>query len=165
MYKLLEFQGALVSKKHLELLAFQSGDLVVLVEIRESGIPSRESEAASAARDGDVAEFGGREIERGALEAERAMEIAGAFCGAASGEAGGEQPSERQRSLADFVHYADAVCAAQNGRILRVCCSNHVVERDDAALEAPQPLLLLSLLLLQQLLNVWTLALHSWQAR
>lgn len=125
------------------MLPFENGNLVRFVEIRKRGIPPCESEATRATRDGDVAEFGGGEVEGGALEAERAAELR------AGVEAGGEEPRERQRALAQLVHHADAVRAPQHGRILRVPARrDHVVERDDAALETPQSLLLLRLLAL-----------------
>jgi hypothetical protein len=93
-----------------EVLAFQSGDLVLLVEVGEGGVAAREAEGAGAARDGDVAALGRGEVERGALEAERATVRA-------RGEAGGEEPRERQRAVAHLVHHADAVRAPQHGMI------------------------------------------------
>jgi len=71
------------------MLSLQSGDLIRLVEIGESGIPPCKSEASRASRHRHVAEFRRGEVERGALEAERALEA-----GIPRREAGGEQPSE-----------------------------------------------------------------------
>jgi hypothetical protein len=116
-----------------EVLAFQSGDLVLLVEVGEGGVAAREAEGAGAARDGDVAALGRGEVERGALEAERATVRA-------RGEAGGEEPRERQRAVAHLVHHADAVRAPQHGaRALAIPRRDRVVERDDPAREPPCP--------------------------
>jgi len=70
------------------MLSLQSGDLIRLIEIGESGIPPCKSEASRASRHSNVAEFRRGEVERGTLEAERALEAW------IPSEAGGEQPSE-----------------------------------------------------------------------
>lgn len=114
------------------MLAFKGRDLISLIKIRESGISPCESEAASAAGNSNVAEFRGREVERGALEAERAAEPTGAGV-----KAGGEEPRERQWAVTHHVHHADAVRAAQYWRLLGAPTRrDHVVERYDPTLEA-----------------------------
>lgn len=56
------------------MLTFQNRDLVVSIEIREGRVATSESEAASAARHGNVAKVGGRKVECGPLKAQSAVE-------------------------------------------------------------------------------------------
>lgn len=113
------------------MLALKGRDLISLIEIGESGVTAGESEAASAAGNSNVAEFRGREVERGALEAERAAEPTGGV------KAGGEEPGESEWAVTHHVHHADAVRAAQYWRLLGASTRrDHVVERYDPTLEA-----------------------------